>query len=33
MFKTQQWVIDWEWKDIYLRPETAQWIFVNFKIS
>ncbi len=31
MFKTQQWVIDWEWKDIYLRPETAQWIFVNFK--
>ena len=31
MFKTQQWVIQWEWTDIYLRPETAQWIFVNFK--
>lgn len=31
MFKTQQWVIEWEGTDIYLRPETAQWIFVNFK--
>ncbi len=31
MFKTQQGVIDGEGKDIYLRPETAQGIFVNFK--
>ncbi len=31
MFKTQQWIVEWEWVDIYLRPETAQWIFVNFK--
>lgn len=31
MFKTQQWIIEWEGTDIYLRPETAQWIFVNFK--
>lgn len=31
MFKTEQWTIEWEWKDIYLRPETAQWIFVNFR--
>lgn len=31
MFKTEQWVIEWEGKDIYLRPETAQWIFVNFR--
>lgn len=31
MFKTQQGIIEWEWTDIYLRPETAQGIFVNFK--
>ena len=31
MFKTQQGVIEGEWTDIYLRPETAQGIFVNFK--
>lgn len=31
MFKTQQGVIEGESKDIYLRPETAQGIFVNFK--
>ncbi len=31
MFKTQQWIVEWETRDIYLRPETAQWIFVNFK--
>lgn len=31
MFKTQQGVVEGEGKDIYLRPETAQWIFVNFK--
>ncbi len=31
MFKTEQWVIEGEWTDIYLRPETAQGIFVNFK--
>jgi glycyl-tRNA synthetase len=31
MFKTQQGVIDGEGTDIYLRPETAQGIFVNFK--
>ncbi len=31
MFKTKQWVVEWSWKDIYLRPETAQWIFVNFR--
>ena len=31
MFKTQQGVIEGEGNDIYLRPETAQGIFVNFK--
>jgi len=31
MFKTKQGVIEEEGKDIYLRPETAQGIFVNFK--
>jgi len=31
MFKTEQWTIEWQGTDIYLRPETAQWIFVNFK--
>jgi len=31
MFKTEQWVIEGEGTDIYLRPETAQGIFVNFK--
>lgn len=30
MFKTQQGVIEGEGADIYLRPETAQGIFVNF---
>jgi len=30
MFKTKQWVTDWNWNEIYLRPETAQGIFVNF---
>ena len=31
MFKTQQGVIEGEGADIYLRPETAQGMFVNFK--
>jgi glycyl-tRNA synthetase len=31
MFKTQQGVIEGEGATIYLRPETAQGIFVNFK--
>ncbi len=31
MFKTQQGVVEGQGKDIYLRPETAQGIFVNFK--
>jgi glycyl-tRNA synthetase len=31
MFKTQQGVIEDKAADIYLRPETAQGIFVNFK--
>ena len=31
MFKTQQGVIEGEGNDIYMRPETAQGIFVNFK--
>lgn len=31
MFKTQQGIIEWQGTDIYLRPETAQWIFINFK--
>jgi len=31
MFKTHQGVIEGEGNDIYLRPETAQGIFVNFK--
>ncbi|MBI3331405.1 glycine--tRNA ligase [Candidatus Peregrinibacteria bacterium] len=31
MFKTQQGVIEGQGNDIYLRPETAQGMFVNFK--
>ncbi len=31
MFKTFQGVIENEANVVYLRPETAQWIFVNFK--
>lgn len=31
MFKTQQGVVEGQGTDIYLRPETAQGIFVNFK--
>lgn len=31
MFKTKMGVVEGEGKDIYLRPETAQGIFVNFK--
>ena len=31
MFKTQQGIVEGEGTDIYLRPETAQGIFVNFK--
>lgn len=31
MFKTKQGVVEGEQDDIYLRPETAQGIFVNFK--
>ncbi len=31
MFKTQQGVVEGEGTDVYLRPETAQGIFVNFK--
>lgn len=30
MFKTKQWVTDDSSNDIYLRPETAQWIFIDF---
>lgn len=30
MFKTSQWVTQDSSSDIYLRPETAQWIFVDF---
>lgn len=30
MFKTFQWVTDDSSSTIYMRPETAQWIFVNF---
>ncbi len=30
MFKTHQWVTDDTWSEVYLRPETAQGIFVNF---
>lgn len=30
MYKTKQWVTDDSSNDIYLRPETAQWIFVDF---
>ncbi|EKE27553.1 MAG: hypothetical protein ACD_3C00193G0006 [uncultured bacterium (gcode 4)] len=30
MFNTHQWVLQDESSVIYLRPETAQWIFVNF---
>lgn len=31
MFKTFQWVHEDTANVVYLRPETAQWIFVNFK--
>lgn len=31
MFKTFQWIVEDETSVVYLRPETAQWIFVNFK--
>jgi glycyl-tRNA synthetase len=31
MFKTEQWIVEGEGTAIYLRPETAQGIFVNFK--
>ena len=31
MFKTKQGIIEGEGSDIYLRPETAQGMFVNFK--
>ncbi|MDO8649361.1 MAG: glycine--tRNA ligase [Candidatus Peregrinibacteria bacterium] len=31
MFRTQQGVVEGEGNDIYLRPETAQGMFVNFK--
>ena len=31
MFKTKQGIVEWEGTDIYLRPETAQGIFVNFR--
>ncbi|MFA7298236.1 MAG: glycine--tRNA ligase [Candidatus Absconditabacterales bacterium] len=31
MFKTEQGIIEGEGNEIYLRPETAQGIFVNFK--
>lgn len=30
MFKTHQWVLEDDSSIIYLRPETAGWIFVNF---
>ncbi len=31
MFKTHQWVVESDENIVYLRPETCQWIFVNFK--
>ena len=31
MFKTEQGIVEGEGREIYLRPETAQGIFVNFK--
>lgn len=31
MFKTFQWVTDDSTATIFMRPETAQWIFVNFQ--
>ena len=31
MFKTSQWVVEDDSSLVYLRPETAQWIFVNYK--
>ena len=31
MFKTRQGVLEYSSSDIYLRPETAQGIFTNFK--
>lgn len=31
MFKTHQWVIDNDENLVYLRPETCQWIFVDYK--
>jgi len=31
MFKTYQWVSEDSTTEIYMRPETAQWIFVNFQ--
>lgn len=31
MLSTQLWVIEWEWNKVWLRPETAQGIYVNFK--
>ena len=31
MFKTEQGIVEGQGKEIYLRPETAQGIFVNFK--
>lgn len=30
MFKTSQWVTEDSSATVYMRPETAQWIFVNF---
>lgn len=31
MLATQLWVIEDSWSKVWLRPETAQWIYVNFK--
>jgi len=31
MLSTQLWVIEGEGEKVWLRPETAQWIYVNFK--
>lgn len=31
MFKTHQWVVESDENMLYLRPETCQWIFVDYK--
>lgn len=31
MLSTQLWVIEDSWSKVWLRPETAQWVYVNFR--